>query len=305
MVTFAVPRLSFPGHIVSPSGITVDPSRTEAIKNYPPLISVAVAALLLEEFDGELQPIAYASRTLFQQERKFSTYELECLAVLFGLEKFRPYLEHIEFDQQTDNQALSWCLSHPRQLGRIGRWVVRLSSFKFNVQHITGSQNFIADALSRMYDTPADIPVCPMVLDFPMLFEDIATHQNADSVLSPIIRQFIAGEVERGYSLRCGVLNFKAHFDGKPKVVIPEILVPALFAYFHDSPCGGNLGVRKTLWKIRQSFIWKGMDADISGSVRSCRLCGLSKPTQHAQYGMLASEVASRPMEKLFIDFLG
>ena len=35
-VKFATPRLSFLGHIVSPEGITVDPSRTEAIKNFPP-----------------------------------------------------------------------------------------------------------------------------------------------------------------------------------------------------------------------------------------------------------------------------
>jgi hypothetical protein len=54
--------------------------------------SLAVAAVLLQEFEGERQPIALSSRPLSQQERKFSTYELECLAVLFGLEKFRQYL---------------------------------------------------------------------------------------------------------------------------------------------------------------------------------------------------------------------
>ncbi|PNF32966.1 hypothetical protein B7P43_G16665, partial [Cryptotermes secundus] len=93
-VKFGTPRLSFLGCIVSPSGITVDPSRTEAIKNFPPprdVKGIARSIVLLQEFDGELQPIAYASRTLSHQERKFSAYKLECLAVLFGLEKFRPY----------------------------------------------------------------------------------------------------------------------------------------------------------------------------------------------------------------------
>jgi hypothetical protein len=113
--------------------------------------SRAVAAVLLQQFEGESQPIAFASRTLTQQERKYSAYELECLAVLFGLDKFRAYLEHVEFDLEMDNQALMWCLSHPRQLGRIARWVIRLSPFKFDVHHIRGSQNVIADALSRMY----------------------------------------------------------------------------------------------------------------------------------------------------------
>ena len=87
---------------------------------------VALDAVLSQEFDGIRQPIAYASRTLSAQERKASlVYELECLAVLFGTEEFRKYIEHHEFVLETDNQALSWLLSHPRQLGKIGRWVTK------------------------------------------------------------------------------------------------------------------------------------------------------------------------------------
>jgi transposase InsO family protein len=97
----------------------------------------------------------------------------------------------------------------------------------------------------------------------------------------------------------------KEHGDGCPKVVVPQLLVPALFAFFHVSPVGGHLGIRKTLYKIRQSFIWKGMDSDIATRVRACKVCGLSKPAQNHHYGMLSSDVASRPLEKLFIDFVG
>jgi hypothetical protein len=101
--------------------------------------SHAVAAVLLQQFEGERQPIVFASQTLTQQERKYSAYELEYLAVLFGPKKFRAYLEHVEFDLETYNQALMWRLSHPRQLGRIARWVIQLSTFKFQVHHIRGT----------------------------------------------------------------------------------------------------------------------------------------------------------------------
>jgi hypothetical protein len=101
---------------------------------------VALGAVLSQEVDGVRQPIAYASRTLTAQERKASSiYELECLAVLFGTDKFRRYLENREFLLETDNQALSWLLSHPRQLGKIGRWVARISSLKFEVRHNTNT----------------------------------------------------------------------------------------------------------------------------------------------------------------------
>jgi transposase InsO family protein len=155
-----------------------------------------------------------------------------------------------------------------------------------------------------MYEPDAQTVVTPVLKEFPMLFEDIATHQRSDPDLSAIIDQLSSGEVP-GYSLRKGVLHCKARYDGRPKIVAPPFLVPALFGYFHDSPLGGHLGVRKTIHKIRQSLIWKSMDADIAARVRACRVCGISKPAQNTHYGMLASEVANRPMEKMFIDFVG
>ena len=117
----------------------------------------ALGAVLSQEREGFRQPIAYASRTLSAQERKASsTYELECLAVLFGTEKFRKYIEHQEFILETDNQALSWLLSHPRQLGKICRWVVKISALKFEVRHVRGTQNIVAETLTyvRPYGSP-------------------------------------------------------------------------------------------------------------------------------------------------------
>jgi hypothetical protein len=47
------------------------------------------------------------------------------------------------------------------------------------------------------------------------------------------------------------------------------------------------------------------MDTDIAVRVRACRVCGLSKPAQNTHYSMLSSDVATRPMEKLSVDFVG
>jgi hypothetical protein len=78
-----------------------------------------------------------------------------------------------------------------------------------------------------------------------------------------------------------------------------------VFAYFHDSPLDGYLGVRKTINKIRDQFKWKWMDKDILSKVRACHTCALSRPAQNTMLGLLASEVAQRPMQKIFIDYIG
>ena len=93
---------------------------------------VAISAILNQEEDGHFAPVAYSSRKLSTLEKRYSIYEREALAVVYGCERFRCFLEHKEFVVHTDSEALSWLRKRPHQLGRIGRWVMRLSPFKFS-----------------------------------------------------------------------------------------------------------------------------------------------------------------------------
>jgi hypothetical protein len=56
----------------------------------------AISAVLHQKCGEDLAPIAYSSRLLSPAERKHSAHE-ECLAVVYGYEKFRYYLEHKKF----------------------------------------------------------------------------------------------------------------------------------------------------------------------------------------------------------------
>jgi len=80
----------------------------------------AVSAVLHQRVRGELAPISYYSRLLSPAERRYCTYEKECLAVLFGCEKCCTYLEHREFELHCDNLALCWLLKRTKDVGRIG-----------------------------------------------------------------------------------------------------------------------------------------------------------------------------------------
>jgi hypothetical protein len=199
--------------------------------------SVALGAVLLQEDQGVRQPIAYASHTLSTQERRASSiYKLKCLAVLFGLEKFRKYLERQESLVETANQALSWLLAHPRQLGKIGCWVARISSFKFRVQHIRGTENVIADTLSRMFleEPCTDLDshdFCGVLRSCPVAFQHLGNLQKADPELNKIIQNLEKGEVIPRYHLHKGILCYVPARGQDRKIVAPTAGV-SMIEYF-------------------------------------------------------------------------
>lgn len=70
--------------------------------------SYGLGAVLLQEMNGTLRPIAFASHTMTPAERNYSAMEQECLAIFFALKMFDTYLNEATFTIQTDHQALVW-----------------------------------------------------------------------------------------------------------------------------------------------------------------------------------------------------
>ena len=79
--------------------------------------------------DGNTKPIAFGSRYLNDTEKKYSIGELELLAVVWGLEKFRFYFYGRKVHLYTDHQALELLTkrnrSNKQYSARLTRWLDR------------------------------------------------------------------------------------------------------------------------------------------------------------------------------------
>ena len=105
-------------------------------------------ALLQEEL-GVLFPVAYGSKKLSPTQQRYSTIEKEALAIVEGVKKFEPYLYGKEFLLQSDHRPLTTMNKKRYDSPRIMRWSMYLQRFKFSLEHISGSENRLADYLSR------------------------------------------------------------------------------------------------------------------------------------------------------------
>ena len=112
----------------------------------------AVGGAILQEHDGKLFPISYASRKLLDRERNYSCIERECLALVFAVKKFEKYLYGREFLLYTDHQPLACIDKKKIENSRIMRWALYLQNFSYKIKVIKGSENVIADYLSRSYN---------------------------------------------------------------------------------------------------------------------------------------------------------
>ena len=106
-----------------------------------------------KQADGELKPIAFGCRFLNDSEKNYSVGELELLAVLWGLEKFRFYLYGKKVFLYTDHQELEPLIKQNRckkqYSARLTRWLDRRAHFDISIQHIDGNNLKLTDFLSR------------------------------------------------------------------------------------------------------------------------------------------------------------
>ncbi|XP_063586494.1 uncharacterized protein LOC134763893 [Penaeus indicus] len=108
-----------------------------------------LGAVLLQNVDNVLMPIAYASRKLSDSEGRYAVIEREALAIVWAIKKFWCYLYGREFVLQTDQQPLTYIRNMKNSNGRLMRWSLALQSYAFTIEYIRGQDNVGADILSR------------------------------------------------------------------------------------------------------------------------------------------------------------
>ncbi|WKA10548.1 hypothetical protein VitviT2T_028113 [Vitis vinifera] len=111
---------------------------------------LAMGAVLGQREDGKPYVIYYASKTLNEAQRSYTTTEKKLLAVVFALDKFRAYLVGSIIVVFTDHSALNYLLTKQDAKARLIRWILFLQEFNLQIRDKKGVENVVADHLSRL-----------------------------------------------------------------------------------------------------------------------------------------------------------
>lgn len=160
----------------------------------------------------------------------------------------------------------------------------------------------------RQYEDPLEgATFSGLVLGhLPEAFQSIKEHQRKDPFCKTIYQKVIEEDhTVRYYKLFNGALFYHPSRAHVKRYLLLELLRPMVLEYFHSSTLSAHFGMMKTLNRISKVFYWPDMRREVRTFVKGCQDCQRAKLAPDCKVGLHSSEVVTRPLEHIFIDFVG
>ena len=218
---------------------------------------------------NQWQPLAFFSKKLKTAERRYSTFGRELLAMYLGVKHFKYFLEGRKFIIFTDHKPLTFSMMKTAEPGsaRQQRHLAFVSEFTTDIQHITGKDNEVADALSRR------IHATSLGIDFSKLAEeqhtdpDIRLLQEGDTGLN--IQEI---EFSPGVNLLCDTSQAMV------RPLVPSSWKRKLFDIIHNL---SHPSIRNTKRLMSRKFVWKGLKSQVGKWAKERESCQAAKVIRH------------------------
>jgi len=178
-------------------------------------------------------------------------------------------LEARHFTNLTDNKPLTFAFHQekykfsPRQVNHLDF----VSQFTTDIRHISGQDNIVADALSRVE-----------VITVPVIHEALAAAQENADDLRTLLVSTIALQLERILISGTSVELFCDTPSGKPRPYVTSPLRRQILNFLHSVSQPGINAMAKL---VSQRFVWPAIQKDCRTWARACQPCQRSNVSRH------------------------
>ena len=259
----------------------------------------SVGAVLQQCIDGQWCPISYFSKKLKPAKTRYSTFDRELLAIYLSIKHFRHFVEGREFCILTDHKPLTHAISShsnqhsPRQI----RHLDFISQFTGDIRYISGTENPVADALSRI-ELNAFQDKWSQVIDF----EAIAKAQQGDSELTNLQSSQTSLKLE---AVPIPGSNTTIICDTSTKTLRPFVPLQFRRSIFDALHALSHPGIRATQRLITTRYVWPRINSDVRKWARSCIPCQRSKVQRHTITPLSTFATPDARFDMIHLDLVG
>ncbi|GFX81155.1 hypothetical protein TNCV_1911471 [Trichonephila clavipes] len=253
-----------------------------------------LGAVLLQKSiqDNQFHPVFYMSKKTSDHERKYTSFELEVLAVVEALKRFRIYVLGTLFKIISDCDALVKTLSKKELKPRIARWALYRQEFNYTIEHRTGSKMAHVDALSRP-------PHC-MLIQNSVHLQFLKAQQADDQITT--IKTLLETTPHDNYIVKNKFL-YKT-VNGTDLLVVPDEMQANIIKTAHER---GHFAVLRTQDLVSKDFYIPRLKDKVEKCIQNCVTCILTNRKRGKQDGTLnpIEKKNDLPLHTFHLDHLG
>ena len=240
---------------------------------------------LYQLIDGIERPISFFSKSLKGRELDWSTIEQECFGIICAVRAFDHLLRGRHFTIRTDHANL--VLMNLSQAKKVIRWKMELMEYDFDIEHIAGVDNIVADGISRCVDDLEQPPEKRRRVEAKQMRRLILSGSDNPSAVSELAQVL-------------------ARLHIPPEVVGLSDEVFNKIKLYHNELVGHG-GVKRTLELLhREKIHWRHMRNDVKKFVGQCPCCQKNRMTPFTgSLSKYSLSTTTGPMKRLSIDTVG
>ena len=288
--------------------------------------------------DKEVElPCCFISRALRNAELRYGATQLECLAVVWALEKLHYYLDGSTFELVTDCHAVKSLLGLKTPNRHMFRWQLAIQEYRgrMTISHRAGALHMNADLLSRHplpndANNPAGVDEVDMVEIFGLHVVDLASEffaevaegyakckdlnmirkilSNPNNAENHTLISSLGTEYKKLFNAGRFILEDDLLYyrqQGSHRLIINPCMKEQILKICHDDILAGHFSLEKSILRLKNTAWWMGYKTYMEEYISTCDSCQKGNKQTGKRFGLLQEiQKPSKPWEMINMDFV-